>query len=87
MATNNFGFLQLAGTDTAGYNSINALITDIDNKIYQRVAVPGMIMLWAGAAVPAGWEELTASTTPTLSAMNTALGTPPGTVKWIKKVV
>lgn len=85
MATNNFDFLQLNGADTAGYNSINSLITDIDNKLYARVAVPGMIMLWASGTVPTGWEELSASTTPTLSDMNTALGTPPGSVKWIKK--
>ena len=65
MATNNFGFLQLAGTDTAGYNSINALITDIDNKVYQRVAVPGMVILWRTAAgsVPTGWTDVTSTLT------------------------
>lgn len=65
MATNNFSFLQLAGTDTAGYNSINALITDIDNKIYQRVAVPGMVILWrtAAGAVPTGWTDVTSTLT------------------------
>jgi len=56
MATSNFSFLQLSGSDTAGYNSINALITDIDNKVYARVAVPGMVILWRTAAgsVPTG---------------------------------
>lgn len=86
MATSNFNFLELAGSDLAGYSSINALITDIDTKLYQRVAVPGMIMLWATGTVPTGWQELTVSTTPSSTDMNTALGTPPGAVKWIKKV-
>lgn len=63
MATSNFNFLQLAGSDTAGYNSINALITDIDNKVYARVAVPGMIIIWdtSSGAVPTGWTSLTNS--------------------------
>jgi hypothetical protein len=85
MATSNFAFTQLTGSDTAGYNSINGLITDIDNKLYARVAVPGMIMLWATGTVPTGWVALSASTTPTLASMNAALGTPPGSVVWIMK--
>ena len=85
MATSNFAFNQLSGSDTAGYNSINGLITDIDNKLYARVAVPGMIMLWATGTVPTGWVALSASTTPTLASMNAALGTPPGSVVWIMK--
>jgi hypothetical protein len=65
MATNNFSFLQLSGSDTAGYNSINSLITDIDNKLYARVAVPGMVMLWrtAAGAVPTGWTDVTSTLT------------------------
>jgi hypothetical protein len=85
MATSNFAFKELTGSDTAGYNSINGLITDIDNKLYARVAVPGMIMLWATGTVPTGWVALSASTTPTLANMNAALGTPPGSVVWIMK--
>jgi hypothetical protein len=63
VATTNYNFLQLNGSDTAGYNSINALITDIDNKLYTRVAVPGMIVLWdtSSGAVPTGWSSLTNS--------------------------
>jgi hypothetical protein len=86
MATTNFGFAELSGSGLAGYNGINSLIVDIDTKLYQRVAVPGMIMLWATGSVPTGWEELTGATTPSSTDMNNALGTPPGTVKWIKKV-
>lgn len=71
MATNKFNFLQLAGTDTAGYNSINALITDIDNKIYDRVAKPGMIMMWdtSDNPLPTGWSSLgnTVTGLPTLT--------------------
>jgi hypothetical protein len=65
MATSNFSFLQLAGSDTAGYNSINALITDIDNKVYARVAVPGMVTLWktSAGAVPTGWTDVTSTLT------------------------
>lgn len=85
MATTNYGFTLLTGADTAGYNSINTLITSIDTSLYTRVAVPGMIMLNATATIPTGWQALSASTSPTLAAMNTAFGTPPGTVTWIKK--
>jgi len=84
-ATTHFAFKHLEGSDEAGYNTINELITDIDNELYDRVAVPGMIMLWATGTAPTGWSELTALTTPTLNDMNTAFGTPPGSVKWIKK--
>lgn len=64
MATNNFNLLQLSGSDTAGYNSINALITDIDNKLYARVAAPGMISILNTAVTPVatmvsnGWTDL-----------------------------
>jgi hypothetical protein len=51
MATSNYGFTLLTGADTAGYNSINTLITSIDTSLYARVAVPGMIMLNATATV------------------------------------
>lgn len=65
MATSNFSFLQLTGANTAGYNSINSLITDIDNKLYARVAVPGMVIMWRSAAgsVPTGWTDVTSTLT------------------------
>lgn len=37
MATDNFGFTTLLGTDTAGYNTINTLITSIDTVLKDRV--------------------------------------------------
>ena len=37
MATTNFNFLQLAGTDYAGYSTINALIQDIDTRLNARL--------------------------------------------------
>lgn len=71
MATSHFSFLELTGSNIAGYNSINALITDIDTKLYDRVAKPGMIMLWdtADNPLPTGWSSLGATVTglPTLT--------------------
>lgn len=86
-ATSHFSLRHLEGSDTAGYNEINALVTDIDNELYARVAVPGMIMLFQGGAAPSGWTELTPSTSPTSTDMNSALGTPPSGLMWIKKAV
>ena len=37
MATTNFGFDTLSGSETAGYTSINTLITSIDSLLKQRV--------------------------------------------------
>jgi hypothetical protein len=64
-ATANFRLMHLEGSDTAGYNSINALITDIDNELYARVAVPGMVIMWrtAAGAVPPGWTDVTSTLT------------------------
>lgn len=64
-ATANFGFRHLEGSDTAGHNSINALITDIDNELYAKVAVPGMVIMWrsAAGAVPSGWTDVTSTLT------------------------
>lgn len=71
MATDNFGFLELTGSNTAGYNSINALITSIDNELYNRVAKPGMIMMWdtGDNPLPTGWSSLgnTVTGLPTLT--------------------
>ena len=41
MATTNYSFAQLAGTDAAGYSSINALINSIDTKLYNRIYKTG----------------------------------------------
>lgn len=37
MATTNFAFTQLSGSETAGYTSINALIDSIDTQLYKRI--------------------------------------------------
>jgi len=84
-ATSNFGFKNLEGSDEAGYNTINELITDIDNELYERVAVPGMVMLWntAGGSAPEGWSNV--GTPPA----NPGFGLPDvsatGTYIWIQK--
>lgn len=73
MATTNYGFTLLTGSDIAGYNSINTLITSIDTNLYARVAVPGMIMVFDSSigSTPTGWTSLgtsiTSSGLPTLS--------------------
>lgn len=62
-ATARFGLMHLEGSDTAGYNTINALITDIDNELYAKVAVPGMVVMWRTSAgsVPSGWTDVTST--------------------------
>lgn len=57
-ATSNFKFKNLEGSDEAGYNTINELITDIDNELYARVAVPGMVMLYDTTAPSANVATL-----------------------------
>jgi hypothetical protein len=62
MATAKFDLKLLAGSDTAGYNSINGLITDIDNKLDTKVAIKGMIMVWdssaGGTLTDSGWSNI-----------------------------
>jgi hypothetical protein len=61
MATTNFNFRTLLGSDKAGYNSINALITSIDNRIYERVTPPGTIIMYdtsGGSSAPPGWRDI-----------------------------
>ncbi len=69
-ATSNFKFNHIDGNDQAGYNSINGLITDIDQELYARVSVPGMILIL----------DTNVTTTATMIAKGwTILGpTPPG---------
>jgi hypothetical protein len=74
-ATTNFGLMHLEGSDTAGHNSINALITDIDNELYAKVAVPNMIMIFQGVVAPSGWTIVSPAGFPSI---------PAGYV-WIKK--
>jgi len=82
-ATTNFGFRHLEGTDDATYNSINALVTDIDTELYAKVAIPGMVMLFQGT-IGAGstWEALSGAA---LTAVETSIGSAPAGFQWIKK--
>lgn len=62
MATTNFDLKLLAGEDTAGHNSINSLITDVDNKLATKVAIKGMISVWdnsaGGTLTDSGWTSI-----------------------------
>jgi hypothetical protein len=82
MATSNFGFTLLTGSDKAGWNSINSLITSIDNQMYARAVVPGMIMIWdtTSGSVPTGWTDVT-------TALGTAGFATPVGYKYIKKAL
>lgn len=83
MATSNFGFDLLAGSDKAGYNSINGLITSIDNAVYAKVAIPGMIVMWdpsgGGSLVGSGWTDVTTTL------VTAGFPSLPGTYKYIQK--
>lgn len=84
-ATTNFKLMHLSGSDIAGHNSINGLITDIDSELYARVAIPGMIMLFQGTIGPnSGWEALSGTD---LTDVETAIGIAPSGFQWIKKKV
>jgi hypothetical protein len=59
MATSNFLFTTLAGTETAGYTSINTIISSIDTQLNKRVpnkdssgtgAYDGMVPMYSNAA-------------------------------------
>jgi hypothetical protein len=80
MATSNYGFDLLTGSSKAGWNSINSLITSIDNQLYARVAVPGMIVIWdtTAGSVPTGWTDVTTT-------LGTAGFATPAGYKYIKK--
>ena len=71
--TSNFSFSTLGSADTAGYGTINELITSIDTSLYTRVAKPGMIMVHDTSigGVPTSWTNkgtsIAGSGLPTLS--------------------
>lgn len=60
--TTNYTFKTLAGTDTAGYTSINSIITSIDTKLLDKAFVAGMIIIYQGVAAPSGWAIVSAAT-------------------------
>ena len=53
--TTNYSFKTLAGTDVAGYTSINSVITSIDTQLQDKAFKPNMDILYAGASAPSGW--------------------------------
>ena len=64
MATTNFNFLQLAGTDYAGYTTINALIQDIDTRLNTRLPASATAASVIGrSAASAGATAAIAATT------------------------
>lgn len=64
MATTNFLFKKLLGTDPAGWSSINTIIEDIDEKMYQRVLPPGVVFILDETTVSGttmatrGWTDI-----------------------------
>ena len=76
--TSNYGFKTLAGDDTAGYTSINSVITSIDTQLDDKMFVTGMVIMYEGVAAPSGWTDFTSSMT------SSGVTLPAGYI-WIKK--
>ncbi len=60
--TTNYSFKTLASTDTAGYTSVNSIVTSIDTELEDKTFISGMIILYAGVAAPSGWTIITPAT-------------------------
>ena len=73
--TNNYLFKTIKGTDTAGYTSINSVITSIDTQLIDKTFISGMIILYDGVVAPSGW---------TIDSTIGLPSTPSGYI-WIKK--
>jgi len=73
--TTNYTFKTLAGTDTAGYTSINSIITSIDTKLDDRIFIAGMVILYDSITAPSGWVVDSTAGLPSI----------PATYSWIKK--
>jgi len=76
--TTNYGFKTIDGSDTAGYTSINSVITSIDTELEDLTFVTGMVIIYQGAAAPSGWTNFTSS-------MTSSGVTLPAGYLWIKK--
>lgn len=81
--TTNYAFKTLSGDDTAGYTSINSVVTSIDTQLNNKTFVTGMVMVFQSSAAtpvgaPSGWTDFTSS----MSASGVTL--PAGYI-WIKK--
>lgn len=77
--TTNYSFKRLAGTDTAGYTSINALMDSVDTQLIDKTFKSGMIIVFENATSPtvSGWT--------TLGKSPAGLPTLTGNYWWIKK--
>ncbi len=58
--TTNYSFKTISGEDTAGYTSINAVITSIDTNLDTHFNA--MIVVYPGAVAPFGWAIYTPPT-------------------------
>jgi len=76
--TTNYAFKTIDGSDTAGYTSINSVITSIDTELEDLTFVTGMVIIYQGAAAPSGWTNFTSS-------MTSSGVTLPAGYLWIKK--
>lgn len=76
--TTNYGFKTIDGSDTAGYTSINSVVTSIDTQLKDKTFISGMVIIYQGAAAPSGWTNFTSS----MSGSGVTL--PAGHI-WIKK--
>ena len=76
--TTNYSFKTIAGTDTAGYTSINSVITSIDTQLEDKTFVAGMVIIYQGTSAPSGWTNFTSSMT------SSGVTLPAGYI-WIKK--
>jgi len=89
--TTNYSFKTLNGTDTAGYTSINSVITSIDTELEDLTFVSNMVILYYSAASPtvSGWTLAPASVSPPGTAGrgggDTGLPVVSGNYWWIKK--
>lgn len=76
--TTNYNFKTIDGADTAGYTSINSVITSIDTELEDLTFVTGMVIIYQGALAPSGWTNFTSS-------MTSSGVTLPAGYLWIKK--
>ena len=76
--TTNYSFKTIAGTDVAGYTSINSVVTSIDTQLQDKAFTSGMVIFYQGAAPPSGWTNFTSSMT------SSGVTLPSGYI-WIKK--
>jgi len=86
----NFAFNKLSGSDTAGHNSINDMLSSFDDKL--GAAMSNMLVLYPGTVAPTGPQNAAKApmwtiqgTSFTVTSGN-ALNLPAGTYCWIKKV-